>query len=441
VSAYVPLAVVDVELEDGLEPLLRHVDADSDVYAVFWWKGTPLGARELTRAQLASRDSVADLVAEAITPAVGDRLFGPDVFAPHVPGDPPPSAPRAPDLDGLLAAARPLSALPPAHARGGAPAAADVSVVIATRSRPAELARALESLGRLRASPAEIIVVDNDPDDDTRAVVESSGIADYVAEPRSGLSAARNAGIRRARGSVIAFTDDDAAVHPAWLDRLCAGFGGPEVMAVTGLVLPASLESPVQVLFEKALGGLGRGYHDRSFDREFLERTKHYGTPVWNLGAGVNLAIRREALERVGLFDERLGAGASGCSEDSELLYRLLAEGGECRYRPDAVVRHHHRADSSAFKRQMHDYARGHVAALFVQFARYHHVGNLRRALIIVPRYFLRRLVGATDPSVGPPRETLAAEIRGYVHGLRSFSWAFREHKAQSILTSKNSSS
>jgi GT2 family glycosyltransferase len=284
----------------------------------------------------------------------------------------------------------------------------------------------LASLERLVYAPWEIVVVDNGPDAATRAVVERVAGAVYVVETRPGLSAARNAGIRRAQGSVLAFTDDDALVQPTWLERLCAGFEERRVLAVTGLVLPASLESPAQRLFEKGLGGLGRGFHDRSFGRAFLERTKQYGTPVWNLGAGVNLAVRREAFDLVGLFDERLGAGASGCSEDSELLYRLLAAGYECRYRADAVVRHHHRPDLPALEQQMRDYARGHVAALFVQFARHRHAGNLRRAFSIVPLYFLRRLLGGADVGIGPPRETLRAEIGGYLSGLRYLPLAFR---------------
>lgn len=422
-SARAPLAVVDVALEEGLDALHG---ADGDVYAVFWWRGLPLGARELTHEQLRSRNAIASLVAETIAPAVGSRLFDGGAFRPHVPGDPLPRPAHAPALERILELCRPLAALQPARTDPRAPTPDDASVVIATRRRPAELAGVLASLQQLDSPPGEIVVVDNGPDPATREVVERHPGAVYVAEPRPGLSPARNAGIRTARGLVLAFTDDDALVHPAWLDRLCAGFDGPGVMAVTGLVLPASLESRAELLFEKAFGGLGRGFQDRSFDRAFLEQTKRYGTPVWNLGAGVNLAVRREAFERIGQFDERLGAGASGCSEDSELLYRLLAAGYECRYRADAVVRHHHRPDMPALEQQIHDYACGHMSALFVQFARHRHTGNLRRAFSIIPRYLIRRLLLGADGGIGPPRETLHAEIRGYLDGLRFLPWAFR---------------
>src|SRR5438034_287760 len=78
------------------------------------------------------------------------------------------------------------------------------------------------------------------------------------------------------------------------------------------------------------------------------------GVPVWRIGCGANMAFRRAAFAKVGLFDTRLGAGASGCSEDSELWYRLLATGGVCHYEPSAVVYHYHRSDWSSLRRQAH---------------------------------------------------------------------------------------
>lgn len=422
-SGYVPLDVVEVDLRRGLDDLMERANGARDVYAVLWWDDLPLGARELTRGQLASRATAASLVAEAIAPAVADRVIGPGLFKPDKPGDPS-GAPSPQDLARILALRAPLATLPKPEPRSAA-APGDVSVVVATRGRPDTLAQLLDSIGRLAPAPIEVIVVDNGPDERTRAVVESYAFATYVAEPRPGLSAARNAGVARAKGTIIAFTDDDAVVDARWLDRLSAGFESPDVMAVTGLVLPVRLDSSVQVLFERGLGWFAHGFRRRTFDAEFFARTRSTGAPVWAIGAGVNLAVRRDAFDAVGPFDERLGAGASGCSEDSELLYRILAAGGECRYRPDAVVRHDHRAEMRELERQVHDYVRGHVSALFVQFARYRDRGNLRRVAVTMPAHFLRRF------PVRPPvddrlRRTLAAEVRGYGRGLLLAGWALR---------------
>jgi GT2 family glycosyltransferase len=258
-------------------------------------------------------------------------------------------------------------------------------------------------------------------------VVESSGAgAVYVAEPRPGLSVARNTGVRAARGRVVAFVDDDTAVHPRWLERLLAGFTGPAVLAVTGLVLPAALDTRAQVVFETTMGGARRGHRPMVFGRDFFAPQVGFGVPVWAIGAGANMAFRREAFERVGLFDERLGAGASGCSEDSELWYRILADGGECRYVPGSVVEHWHRRDMDALRRQAHDYLQGHVAALFVQYANHGHAGNLRRVALTLPKHLLRRTV--TELTLGPDARTgvLRAEVAGYLSGLRYWRLALR---------------
>ncbi len=124
------------------------------------------------------------------------------------------------------------------------------------------------------------------------------------------------------------------------------------------------------------------------FDARYFARAAAR-RPDWHIGAGANMAIRREAFARVGPFDERLGAGAAGCSGDSELWYRLLAEGWRCAYEPAAAVSHFHRDDLSGLRAQWHAYMRGHVAALLVQFARYRDWGNLRRIVLQLPFFYL----------------------------------------------------
>jgi GT2 family glycosyltransferase len=144
------------------------------------------------------------------------------------------------------------------------------------------------------------------------------------------------------------------------------------------------------------------------------------------------MAFRRDAFERVGLFDERLGAGASGCSEDSELWYRLLAEGHRCRYWPSAVVLHHHRADWESLRQQIYSYMRGHVVALFVQFERYRHWGNIYRAFVAVPGHLARLAFRSSkrwfarlfyDPQDGvitlPVVPQVLGSIAGYAYYLR----------------------
>jgi len=118
----------------------------------------------------------------------------------------------------------------------------------------------------------------------------------------------------------------------------------------------------------------------------------------------------------------RLGAGAAGCSEETELWYRLLAEGWTCRYA--AVVFHHHRPDVAALERQVFDYMRGHTAALWVQFSRYRHWGNVRRALLTLPPSLAGRLVRHVLVGSALERRVAVAALAGHVAGLTLVGFA-----------------
>ena len=72
-------------------------------------------------------------------------------------------------------------------------------------------------------------------------------------------------------------------LHDDWCERLASAFDAPEIMAVTGLVLPLELESEAQRLFEFHWG-FGRGYHRIDFDPEFFEKHRNAGCPAWTVG-------------------------------------------------------------------------------------------------------------------------------------------------------------
>ena len=297
------------------------------------------------------------------------------------------------------------------------PVALPCSLVICTRDRPDDLARCLASLGAQSRPPDEVIVVDNAPQDDrTRRAVQAAG-ATYVRENRPGLDIARNAGARAARHAIIAYTDDDTVLHPRWLERLLAAFDAPGIMAVTGLVLPAELDTEAQQVFEQCWG-FGRGYHRLDFGPEFYASTRAQGCPAWRVGAGASMAFRREAFEHVGYFDERLDAGAAGCSGDSEFWHRLLAAGWRCRYEPSSVAFHHHRRGTDALARQIRAYARGHAAALLVQHERTREPGNLRRLCLTLPGHYAYRLCKRLLRGRTPDTRFLGEEIRGTLGGV-----------------------
>ena len=398
-----PWNVVHVSLRDPL-PDLELDPTVGGLLLVFWWDRLPLGQLSLPSSLLpVSSDQLLTSVGSIIAPAVGQRLLKCGFDAPlPVPADKQPR--RAPPLlSEVLALDRPLTSLSRSGCDETSTAAGPtVSVVVCTRNRPEHLERCLASVSALEPAPHEILVVDNDPASGvTRRVTDRFQAVRYVAEPRAGLSIARNRGVLSCTGDVVAFTDDDVQVHAGWLDAIRSEFRNKDVTVLTGLVLPAELKTPAQQAFQSDALGWGWGYRVLDFDEAFFEATRRVGVPVWRIGAGANMAFRREVFDRLGLFEERLGAGASGCSEDSELWYRVLAERERCRYSPAAVVFHHHRPDWKDLSEQLYSYMRGHVVALFVQFERYRHWGNLYRAFVALPWFLLRIAVHACKRQIG----------------------------------------
>ena len=118
------------------------------------------------------------------------------------------------------------------------------SIVIATYNRASDLSQTLDSLAGLRPDgPWEVIVVDNNSPDGTRQVVEEAARSfpvelRYLFEREQGRSPALNAGIRAARGEIIATTDDDVRVPADWLDRAAEGLSRLGCDYVGGRVLP-----------------------------------------------------------------------------------------------------------------------------------------------------------------------------------------------------------
>lgn len=426
---FAPWHIVHLDLSLGV-PTLALPAGHGVVYAVFWWRDIPLGHRAIPAEQCpVSSARLADWAASAIAPAVGAHLDLPG-FQAHTPATKQLEAEASVDWVACTTSLTRLSEKTQLRSSGEA-----VSVVVCTRDRPEVLAACLGSLNAMRVPPLEIVVVDNAPTSDaTRRLVESTPGVRYVREDRPGLSVARNAGIYHTHGEIVAFTDDDATVHPDWVARLAQTFEDRRVMAMTGLGMVAQLETRSQLEFESR-NSFNQGYRSIDFDRQFFGQSMHRGTPAWHVGAGVNMAWRREAFTIIGGFDERLGPGASGCGDDSELWYRLLAiawERGEdwvCRYEPTAVVYHTHRREPEALRSQMYQYMRGHVAALLVQSARHGHRGNLYRLCYVLPRFYAQQLAYELRRLTDPRTSLRWLEVAGCLSGL-AFYWQHRHERA-----------
>jgi len=236
-----------------------------------------------------------------------------------------------------------------------------VSVVVCTRNRSEILGDCLASLRMLTYPHLEVIVVDNAPvDDSTRRVVDEATAADprfrYVVEPRPGLSCARNKGLAEARGTYIAYTDDDVAVDPGWVDGLVRGFqSGLKIACVTGLVCTARITTESEAYLDARAPAWSTRMTAEVFDLR-PERGVSSLSPsaVRGFGTGANAAFDRAFLQHIGGFDEALGAGAkTHGGEDLDVFLRTLVAAGTIAYEPSALVWRHHRADHIALLTQM----------------------------------------------------------------------------------------
>jgi glucosyl-dolichyl phosphate glucuronosyltransferase len=214
------------------------------------------------------------------------------------------------------------------------------SIVIATCNRAEGLRETLASLATLEpAASWEVVVVDNNSTDHTRAVVERT-IAGFPAplrytfEREQGRSAALNHGFSLAHGQIMVTTDDDVRVERDWLNRIDAGIQSQACDYVGGRVLPV-WGGPRPRWLPTTNGRLWAAIALLDYGQSPIP----FGTRV---PLGVNMAMRREALERAGGFDHRIGrkAGTLLGQEVREWCLRAHDAGLKGFYVPDVVVHH-----------------------------------------------------------------------------------------------------
>jgi glucosyl-dolichyl phosphate glucuronosyltransferase len=213
-----------------------------------------------------------------------------------------------------------------------------ISIILATRNRADDLARAISSIctpGNLLAADWELIVVDNGSSDRTKLLCcefQASYPRHFrlLVETARGKSNAVNAGLRIAVGEFIALIDDDVICQPDYME---------------------SIRSTVRDGFSDiAQGRIFVDYHskrpawfdeDKYFDQMMLlsdlgDEPCELGRSLW----GANVIMPFAAIAKVGGYCPELGAGANGFGEDAELGNRLRRANYRLVYVPEIVVRH-----------------------------------------------------------------------------------------------------
>jgi glucosyl-dolichyl phosphate glucuronosyltransferase len=321
----------------------------------------------------------------------------------------------------------------------------DATVLIATYNRASLLDETLTSLAAMRVSPSlrwDAIVIDNNSTDETHAVVNrhSAGFPvrlQYLFEGAQGRSSALNAGIARAEGAVLAFTDDDVQVADGWLDAAAAPLmGGDESIAYSGgPVRPIWGMAPPPWL-DLTRGDLWGTIAIQDHGKEPFIYEERRKVPL-----GANMAARGELFRKTGGFRADLGRTGGRLvlgQEVPELLLRARAAGFRGMYVPAMEVHHHipaGRLTRSYFRRWW--FGKGVSRASLERMQPVTELGvDLRKTphLLGVPRYMYRSLLRSSYGLVrgrvtGHPEESfrhqmMAAFFAGYF-------WArWRERRA-----------
>ncbi len=394
-----PARIIEVDVSAPVPPLAASSDGEpNDVLVVVSLCGRPVGM------VMVPTPATPEGLVRSIEGALGDLLAREAALHLVIPPMP------------LMSGGLVHSDCPVRHAqRQLAATGPGITVVLCTRNRPAELRRALESIGQVQYRNVQILVVDNAPSDDRSESVcrdlSSSTPIDYVREPVPGLSVARNRGLALAKYDLVAFLDDDERADPHWLTAIAAEFvADPTVGAVSGLVLPADLSGMPQVRFEQFGGhSKGRGFRRVIFDATYLQKKQSPFFPKPAFGVGANMAFDMRALKGIGGFDVALGAGTrTKGAEDTLAFAEVLLRGHTMTYTPAALTWHYHREDDKALHEQLTGYTLGLGAfytSLLVRSPR-RIVPMTRLAGSMVGRAVVGSLRGRRRPSALPAVQT-----------------------------------
>ena len=215
-----------------------------------------------------------------------------------------------------------------------------ISAIICTHNRDNYLGAAIDSLlAQDFPGGFEVVVVDNASKDNTREVVEArlpNPKLEYVYEPITGLSVARNTGAKTASAEILAYLDDDAVASSQWLRVLYEAYQSNNKLAIAGgkvtLIWPEDINPPKWLSVELS-GNLG--YYDLGNSVVYIDQPGL--TP-----RGLNYSIRRTFLEQIGGFDINLGRVGKKLLSNEELYTTELAlkQGWQVAYLPEALVAH-----------------------------------------------------------------------------------------------------
>ena len=306
-----------------------------------------------------------------------------------------------------------------------------VSVVICTHSkqRGVEALLCVQSVRKQTLKPYEIILVLDNPDKNLRMFHASRIPSDVtmISSEGHGLGNARNTGIRKATGDIVAFIDDDATADRNWLENLIKSYENAQVVGVGGLV-QAIWENGRPIWFPEELDWIvGCSYKGLPEHKSLLRN------PI-----GCNMSFRRRVFEKAGYFRLKSRVDLTLLAADeTEFSIRVLRRIPKARiiYEPSALTYHRVPISRKSF--------RYFVKRAFYEGLSKRILETVEPTSLSLERQYLRNLIGVSVLSrmrrIGQPKnllQCLALVVSILVVGMGYFfggfgssEWAFAEHE------------
>lgn len=211
-----------------------------------------------------------------------------------------------------------------------------LSVVIVTYNRCHDLEESLKALFSMEVAPLQVIVVDSNSTDGTRAVAERYDV-EFICISERSMVKARNVGLRHVRGTIVAYVDDDTIASKNWSKYITAPYKEPTVGGVGGRVVPVNINDVFTV--SSKYRDVGRVF-ENGFVLNNYETYAESNIEVDTL-IGCNMSFRTAILRKAGGFDENFKG--SCFRDDTDASLRVKHQNYKLLYCPNALVWHRYK--------------------------------------------------------------------------------------------------